>query len=96
MKVTARKYAEAVALKLTEWLGNEGYINVINAKLMWFSCTHDVKSDLKPLKELGIKTPKNYYDEKHWLPGEATFDFFLSADNADKIRERVIKERNNE
>ena len=92
MVITFERYASAVALKLTEWLGEDGRVDVINAKLMWFSCTHKNNAELKPLKELGIETPKNWYDEKHWFPGEANYAFFLSKENADRIAERVRSE----
>lgn len=96
MAVTKEKLCEAIAFKLTEWLGESGRVEVINSKLAWFVCDHKNDADLSCLKELGIKTPKNYYDEKHWLPGRASFDFWVTADIYDKIHERVVKEMNNE
>lgn len=85
-----KRYCDAVAAKLNEWLP-EMHFEVINAHFLWFSCTHKNNADTSLLEELGINVPK-YYEEKHWFPGEATFDFFLSEDNCDKIRNKVIKE----
>ena len=96
MAVTKAQLCQAIAEQLTEWLGENGRVDVINSKLAWFSCTHKNNADLSCLKELDIEIPKNYYDEKHWLPGEATFSFWVTASIYDKIHERVVKEHKNE
>ena len=95
MKVTKERLCKAIAFKLTEWLGDNGKVDVISSKLAWFVCSHKNNADLGCLKELGVKTPKTYYEERHWLPGEASFDFWVTAEIYDQIHERVIKEMSN-
>ncbi len=87
---TKRQYCEAVAGKLNQWLP-EMHFEVINPRFLWFSCTHKNNANMSLLSELGIDVPK-HYEEKHWVPGESNFAFFLSKDSFEKIRNKVIKE----
>lgn len=95
MKATKEQLCNAIAFVLTRWLGDDGRVDVINSNLGWFSCTHKNKAELAPLKEIGIEIP-SYYDEKHWVPGEAVFSFFVTSEIYEKIHERVVKEMRNE
>lgn len=95
MEPTKSQLCDAIAYKLTEWLGDEGRVDVINSNLAWFSCTHNDRAELALFKELLIDVPE-YYDEKHWVPGESVFSFFVTSEIYKKIHERVVKEMRNE
>ena len=87
-KLTKESACLAVKAWLNEWCKGCRF-DVITASLGYFVCDHENGADLSLLKEFGIDTPKEYYDEKHWVPGRATFSFFLTNGSFNKIIEHA-------